>query len=276
MTIFDFNIHLPLQKHIQNNDVNEVIHEDLHLNFRDLRTSFQKNLSKLQQCTGGNFMLFNTKLFDEEIKNFSDFNNLVKSELKYASFTALIDFRRKDVFNYLEKVVNNIDFIMFNSYLQQISEEDFESVYKVCSFAEKNKIKICIDASYGTSKMYTYDNLKLACYITDRITRIPVVIIHCGGKRILDAMLLAADKSNIYLDTSFSLPYYINSSVEMDMAFAFKNIGTHRVLYGSDFPYLNSDKAKEIHLDFFDKYHFSSEDVENIMFNNAVRLIQDE
>ena len=86
-------------------------------------------------------------------------------------------------------------------------------------------------------------------------------------------MLLALDKSNIWLDTSFSLPYYIGSSIEMDYAFAYKKIGLERIVYGSDTPYLNSENAQQIHLEFFQKFNFSDNDVENIMCNNALNLI---
>jgi predicted TIM-barrel fold metal-dependent hydrolase len=270
MLIYDFNIHLPL---LQHGDVNEVISEDRHLTIADLSKAFDAHLPSIKKNAGANFMLFNTNLFNTNAV-FSYFDQKVRNAFSACSFTALIDFRRSDVMNYLETVKKSkVKFVMFNSYLQEISDEDFPKVYAVCKFAEENKINICLDSSYGTSKMYTYDNMRLACYIADRVTKVPIVLIHCGGKRIMDAMLLAADKSNVFLDTSFSLPYYLGSSVEMDMAFAFKRLGTNKVVYGSDFPYLNSDKSEQLHLDFFNKYHFSSEDIENMMCKNALALI---
>jgi uncharacterized protein len=273
MNIYDFNIHLPL---LQKQDVNEVIGEDLHMNVSDLNKALIAHLPKIKDNKGANFMLFNTKLFDEAEK-FPAFNESVSDAFSSYSYTALIDFRDPGIFKYMEVVkFHKVKFVMFNSYLQKITDEDFPLVYEVCKYAQDHEINICIDASYGTSKMYTYDNLKLACYIADRINRVPIVIIHSGGKRVLDAMLLAADKQNVYLDTSFSLPYYLGSSIETDMAFAYKNIGTHKVVYGSDFPYLNSEKSFDIHMDFFRKFYFSDSDIERIMYKNALALLNND
>lgn len=273
MQLFDFNIHLPSITH---EDVNVVIADDLSLSAENLKKGFDLHYPSFKEIQGGNFLLFNPDLFHTDI-DLGSFKSSIQSNLKYSSFTALIDFRRTDLFDYLAKVRSNgVRAIMFNSYLQQISEPDFISVYKVCQFAEANNLIICIDASYGTSKMYSYDNLKLACYIADLITKVPIVLIHSGGYRILEAMLLAADKKNIYLDTSFSLPYYIGSSLETDYAYAYKKIGLSRIVFGSDHPYLNFNSAKDIHLSFFEKHHFADADIENIFYYNALNLLYNE
>lgn len=268
MKIFDFNIHLPDVKH---EDVNVVIAQDMSLSMGGVYRAFDIHASFIGSVSGCNVLLFNTQLFDDEgMEAFCD--NTVAFR-QTSSFTALIDFRRSDIRGYLQKVkLAGVKGIMFNSYLQQISDEDFELVYNVSKIAADNNMFVCIDGSYGTSKMYTYDNLKLACYIADRITAVPIVIIHSGGYRIMEAMLLAADKKNVWLDTSFSLPYYIGSSLEQDYAFAYKRLGTDRIVYGSDYPYENSERAIDIHLDFFRKYEFSDTDIDNIFFNNAKRL----
>jgi predicted TIM-barrel fold metal-dependent hydrolase len=153
-----------------------------------------------------------------------------------------------------------------------ISETDFKKVLNVCKFAEANRKIICIDGSFGTSKMYTYDNMKLACYIADHITKVPIIIIHSGGYRIMEAMLLAMDKKNVMLDTSFSLNYYLGSSLEQDYAFAYKRLGSRRMLFGSDIPYLDFKNTFSQQLDFFNRYKFSSEDMDLIFYKNAQRL----
>ena len=86
-------------------------------------------------------------------------------------------------------------------------------------------------------------------------------------------MLLALDKKNIYLDTSFSLPYYIGSSLETDYAFAYKKIGTHKILYGSDNPYVNPAISLKAHMSFFEKYNFSPKEIEDILYNNSQKII---
>lgn len=267
MKIFDFNVHLPF---IKDEDVNKIIDNDMHLDAKGIVNGFKAHQPQLSLLEGANFLLFNLDLFSESIEAFK----LVASRiLDYTAITALVDFRRHDLLEYLEKVkIQGAKAIMVNSYLQQISEQDFLNVYQALKFAEKNDLIICIDGSYGTSKMYQYDNMKLACFAADLVSGVPIVIIHSGGLRVKEAMLLAFDKPNVFLDTSFSLPFYLNSSLEQDYAFAYKKIGTNRVLYGSDIPYLNSENAVNIHSHFFKKYKFSDSDIENIMFKNALNL----
>src|SRR5687768_17037322 len=120
--------------------------------------------------------------------------------------------------------------------------------------------------------MKIFDNIKLACFISDFISKVPIVIVHSGGYRVIEAMLLADSKPNVWLDTSFSLPYYIGSSVEKDYAFAYKKIGTNRIVYGSDHPYNSFDEALHIHQSFFDRYNFTQAQQDDIFFNNAVQL----
>jgi len=268
MNVFDFNIHLPF---LTSDDVNQVINQDLHLDVEGVLKGIDFHRNKLASLNGANILLFNTKLFE------SDVSQLINSErisfIPHIKFTALLDFRDSGVFEYIDRLCHyGVKAIMFNSYLQQIAGSDFETVLKVCRYAEEKKMIVCIDGSYGTSKMYTYDNMLLACFIADYITRVPIVIVHSGGYRILEAMHLAEDKKNVWLDTSFSLPYYISSSLEADFAFAYKRIGTHRIVYGSDHPYMDIEETFKIHISYFAKYGFSSAETESIFYDNALRL----
>jgi len=224
----------------------------------------------LLKCEGGNILLFNTRLFDEDI---SFFLKKVRSSLKLLTYTALIDFRRKNIKEYIDNLSKSgVNAVMVNSYLQQILEDDFIAVLDAFKYASQKGLIICIDGSYGTSKMYTYDNLKLACFIADNITKSPIVIVHAGGYRVIEAMLLAADKKNVWLDTSFSLPYYENSSIEKDFAYVIKKLNCERIVFGTDYPYFDFNEALKMHFRFFKKYHFSDLEMERILKHNACLL----
>lgn len=267
MLFFDFNIHLPFLK---SDNVNDVIHQDLNLNCNELIKGFETHLDKINKCTGANFLLFNTKLFNEDV---SDFFNLSKSKFEKSHYTALVDFRDENVNNYIDNLkASGVNAIMFNSYLQQISENEFPLVIKACQYASKKNLIVCIDGSYGTSKMYAYDNMKLVCLVADEITDTPIVIVHSGGYRVMEAMLLAADKKNVWLDTSFSLPYYINSSIEQDFAFVLKQLNCDRIVFGSDHPYMEVEQTLAQHLTFFKKHNFTEEQQQKIFFQNAFIL----
>lgn len=267
MKIFDFNIHLPYIKH---QDVNVIIEQDMTLDINGIEKGFMVHKSDIGKCDGANFLLFNTALFKEDV---SPFFKSVQTVIKQVKYTALINFRDKDVIQYIDNIhAAGVHAIMFNSYLQKIGEKDFSAVINICKYASSKRLIICIDGSYGTSKMYTYDNMKLACAVADEITNTPIVIVHSGGYRLIEAMLLAADKRNVWLDTSFSLPYYINSSIEVDFGYVMRKMNLERILYGSDHPYINFDEAFAIHINFFNRYKFSDSEIEKVMWYNAQQL----
>jgi len=266
MKYFDFNVHLP---YLKSDDVNKVVAQDLNLRIEQLITALDVHSDFLKEVQGANYLLFNTELFKTDT---SSFFQKVRGLQPASTFTALIDFRQKDINAYLEKVkAAGVNAIMFNSYLQQIATKDFNAVLNVCKWAEANGIIVCIDGSYGTTKMHVYDNLKLACFITENVTKTPIVIVHSGGYRVIEFFLFAEHHKNVWLDTSFSLPYYIGSSLEQDYAFVYKKM-PNRVIYGSDYPYKSALEAIETHQKFFDKYGFSEIQQEQILHSNALEL----
>jgi predicted TIM-barrel fold metal-dependent hydrolase len=101
-----------------------------------------------------------------------------------------------------------------------------------------------------------------------------VVFSHGGGAKVLDAMLAADAFPNVLLETSFSLSYWLGSSVETDMAYAMRKLGAHRWLYGSDAPFIPMVTALNDHLRFFERHGFAQCDVEAIMGGNARKYLE--
>ena len=220
---------------------------------------------------GSNVLLFNTDLFSNSVSSFLN----ASKRFKNINLTSLIDFRRNDIYAYIDILIeNNVKAVMVNSYLQKISDIDFPLVLKVFKYCETKGLSILIDGSYGTSKMLEYDNLKLMCLTAEQIKKAPIIIIHSGGLRIKEVMLLALENSNIYLDTSFSLAFYLGSSLEKDFAFAYKKIGVERIFFGSDLPYMKPTETINQHLNFFEKFHFSSSEIEKIFCQNATEFFK--
>jgi len=267
VNLFDFNIHLPFLK---TSEVNRIIAQDLSLDGTGIVEGFGLHYDTFSSASGANFLLFNTRLFEQNVDHF--YSLLAKTPGVYTS-TALIDFRSPTIEDYIHTLAaNGVRAVMVNSYLQQIESNDFPAVLKAFRYAAAKDLVICIDGSYGTSKMYTYDNLQLACYVADHISEVPVVIVHAGGYRVIEAMLLALDKSNVWLDTSFSLPYYLGASIEQDFAYVIKKLNFNRVVFGSDHPYISFTAALAAHQAFFQKHNFSDSQIENVFYNNAIEL----
>ena len=120
--------------------------------------------------------------------------------------------------------------------------------------------------------MYRYDNLKLAAYLLDFISISPVILLHSGGSRVLEAVLLADLNKNVYLETSCSLHFYSGSKIQNEFAFAYRKIGFDRVLYASDFPYQNMEDCLKTFNDFCNENQISEKIKRQIQVENITKI----
>jgi predicted TIM-barrel fold metal-dependent hydrolase len=158
-------------------------------------------------------------------------------------------------------------------YLQGLTEQQADrhcvNIRQRCG----RMLPIFISTAIGSARLYDIAPLKIAQRIAAQYDG-PVILTHGGGMKVLEALLIADSFPNVYLDTSFSLSYWLGSSVEQDFAFAMRKLGTHRWLYGSDAPFIAESVAVEQHMAFFYRYGFSDTDVENIMGKTALELLE--
>lgn len=235
----------------------------LDLNHLLFRKSFQS----------ANFMFFNPTVFDD--RQLISILDKISVSYPNSGFTALIDFRNNDCLRKIENLVSlGFSGIKFHPYSQEILESDWERILEVSKVAEKNRLLIYVCTSFGTSKMHKHNGMGLACKIAENIRDTPIILLHSGGTKIYEAMLLADDQPNIYLETSFSLNYLENSPLWDDIAYVYKKIGSTRVLFGSDYPYISFNESLDCIERFLEKYKFTEEDKINITFRNFENLIK--
>ncbi|NEO12168.1 MULTISPECIES: amidohydrolase family protein [unclassified Moorena] len=214
-------------------------------------------------------------LFDSNPLN--DFNNIQKFiELKQSrklSFSCLIDFRDPSCQDVLVNAAKSgFSSITFHPYLQEIESTHFAQIADICQQAEKLGLFVCVCSAYGSKKIFKYYSLPLVVHLAERI-QCPIVMIHGGGAKVLEAFLIAEMYPQIYFETSFSLPYWIGSTVETDFAFVMKSLGAHRCMFGSDAPFIPLDQAISSHFDFFKRHHFTDNDIDQIMGRTAAKLL---
>ena len=270
MEVFDFNIHFT---RFGNVEMPHLLSDETRMGVSDLTDSLTENMRLFQSVfKEANFMLFNQKVFFNN-DNLHAFMAKVKNEFPASCFTALLDFRHK---NALEAVDNAMEQgvagIKFHSYFQRIGTEDFPAVLRTAKRAQEKNAFICVDTSYGTSGMYRFDNMKLACLLADELT-CPIILLHSGGLRVMEAMLLAEEKRNIFLESSFTLPFYKGSTIEQDIVFAYYKLGASRLLYGSDHPYVNIEQSIQIVMEYLEECGFSEQQVHDVMYGNAMKLL---
>ena len=136
--IFDYNFHLVIKN---SKNVNDTIFEDQNLNEKKLLDGINYYNRYLKRLNGFNLLLFNTSIYDQELLNFK--NKLLEFEKTF--ITVLLDFRRPDVFEYIDCLKqNNVDSVMVNSYLQKIENKDFPKVLEVLNIVNQKKLKFLL------------------------------------------------------------------------------------------------------------------------------------
>ncbi len=264
--MFDCNIHLPCGR----DELDDRWCDEGSMGQRELLSCFEHHLPTLKEkIDAGNFMLFNEALSPFEA---SVFTSVVREAFPDSRFTVLGNIHNHAEVERLESIQKaGVDAVKFHCYFQKISESDFPAVLTLAKKAQSLNMPIFIDTSYGSIDMYRYDNLKLAAFLLEEITVVPLVLLHSGGARVLEAFLLADACPNVYLETSFSLPYYLGASVEQDLAFSYKKI-SERVIYGSDFPYVDMDTSLSKFLTFSKNWGFSDSQVEGFLNTNVKKV----
>jgi predicted TIM-barrel fold metal-dependent hydrolase len=188
--------------------------------------------------------------------------------------SVLLDFRSAGAFQVLEQYkASGIRALVFHPYLQKISQCDWPQIIKLAKYAEKMGFFFIICTAYGSKDIYACKVLPFVRSFAGSVNA-PIVLAHCGGARILEAFLIADCYSNIFLETSFSLPYWKGSSVSDDIAFCMKKLGCNRWLYGSDAPFVDMQVAIREHMIFFEKYRFSDIEIEQIMGKNSTNYFE--
>jgi uncharacterized protein len=198
--------------------------------------------------------------------NINKFSNL--------SLCLMLDFRKPD-FSRLLALAKDLKFkaIKLHPYLQKIGPKDYSRAGELAKRAAELGMFLVVDCSYGTKHLYEYNGVKLCAYLSNLIST-PIIMAHSGGALAIDALSLAMAANNIYLETSFSLDFWQGSSVEQDLAFAFKKLGSERCLYGSDAPFIDIKDSLKTANNFFKKYNFTKKDIDNILYNSAKALLK--
>ncbi len=188
-------------------------------------------------------------------------------------FAVLLDFRAKDSHDLLSRAAKaGARSLKFHPYRQKLGAEDIPKAADLAAAAERLGLYTTICCSYGTKELGRHSGVALAAALAGRLKG-PIVMAHAGGAKILDAMLIAADAPNVFLDTSFSLDYYLGSSIEGDLAFAMRKLGPSRWMFGSDAPFVPQKTSIKQIREFFRRHRFRAGEIEEIFSGTARRVL---
>lgn len=270
--IFDFNVHA-VSSQLLPGDVAETS-----ITLEDLANNLAEYYSYWSEVDLVNLMILNDTLFLSD-NSAEKLKNILSQYSKIVSVTATTPLRvhyehSYNALNYLEILKDaGVKGIKFHSYTQAISEADYSNVILIAQKAASLGFYICVDTSYGTTKLFDYNNMKLAARICEFVKDTPVILLHSGGMRFNDALVIADYCPNVYLETSFSLNYLANSPYEDFFAFLYRKIGAKRVIYASDFPYVPIEEAIRVLERVLDKAGFNDSEKEEVFYTNAARIV---
>lgn len=185
--------------------------------------------------------------------------------------TTLIDPREEDALDLVDQAaLSGASGIKFHPYFLHLEDQDFPKAVDVAKRASERGLWVVVCCSYGTKHVYSVSGVRLVAALAQNGgVKTPVIGLHGGGKAIIELMSIAYDMPNLLLETSYSLPFWIGSSVETDFVFAMNKLGSGRWIYGSDHPFMPMEKSRNEIFSFFSKHGFSEPDIETIMIENA-------
>jgi uncharacterized protein len=256
--IIDFNIHLTDDGSFE---------KEQNLSLFDASASLDGITQRMSaiNIVSGNVMILDTNFLRGDPSPL-----LEKIASKGLKTTVMIDPRDTDALDLVaEAAIRNVAGIKFHPYFLGLADTDFPLAIDVALRAEKKGLWVAVCCSYGTKNVFRISGARLIAAISQSLKDTPLIALHGGGKAILDVMSIAIETPNLFLETSFSIPFWIGSSVEADYVFAMRKIGCHRWIYGSDHPFVTmEDGLREID-GFFKQHGFSDAEIEAITSGTA-------
>lgn len=114
-----------------------------------------------------------------------------------------------------------------------------EKLFNVYEKAIELGIPITFDG-YSQSNFVCLEDLQPYVYdkLAKRYPELKIIIAHAGGHRLWDAYFVARSNKNVYLDVSYILKTFENTSFIKDLSTMFQLLD-QKIIYGSDYPEIN-------------------------------------
>jgi predicted TIM-barrel fold metal-dependent hydrolase len=97
------------------------------------------------------------------------------------------------------------------------------------------KVLLCTYFGSSPGHLPTVDPFIQVCRALNRVPHLRLLLLHAGVTRILDYSLLARHAENVFLDLSYTLMKYQQSSLGLDVKFLFSDLD-QKLTVGSDSP----------------------------------------
>ncbi len=242
-----------------------MIDAHIHCHFTKDENSSQiaelKNAMQAQDITRGILYLIDEKDYTD--RNFAqDFGDSLIPAIALNPQDPSIDKKLEDVCSHGVKIVKLLP------YEQQIFYEDFDAICDYAEKVQKHAMILTICGAYGSKDVYRTNGVELAAAVLQAGFENPLIVAHGGMVRQLDTWSLMCEYPNLYMDISFTIPYWWGSHVIEDLHFVMKQSNYERIFWGSDYPYHSLEEALKYFDRFCKVYGVSPENREKLLYGN--------
>lgn len=239
---------------------------------------FKKNnlrfISKISEKLSSSKINFALAMYDYEksYKNRKIFHDNCKK------FKNLIPVGLLRDVNNVKREINNIlklkyKFIKIHPRMLKRNLSDEKFYTKV--FKELNKTNLTIlwcTFDGWENKASDINQLDFISKLINLTKKNKIILMHGGGPNIIKYYEKFRFIKRVYLDLSYTLPHYYESSVEKDIIFLMKRFD-QRLLVGTDFPTISLEKHYKILNKIIKKSKLNNLKKKNILYKNLEKII---
>lgn len=160
-------------------------------------------------------------------------------------------------------------------YEQQLFYEDYDRVCDYAMKVQEQDMILTVCGSYGSKDVYRTNGVELAARILAAGFQNPLIIAHGGMVRLLDTHSLMCEYPNLFIDISFTIPYWWGSHVIEDLNFVIQRAKYERVFWGSDYPYHSFEDEIHYFELFCKKFQISPQNRDKLLSGNFEKFYEE-
>jgi predicted TIM-barrel fold metal-dependent hydrolase len=156
--------------------------------------------------------------------------------------------------------------------IQRITTADLPLITPLVQEAQRLNLFIMVHAYHDAATPIGNMGIEIADFVANQVT-VPVVIAHAGGLDLPKAVAVALKYPHVSLDISSYLELEPQYDVVSLMQFAVNTLGAPRLLFGTDHYSCDALHYKNRFLDIFQQINLTNEQINQIMWGNAIALL---
>jgi len=212
-------------------------------------------------------------IFDNE-KTLLDRNKFLRNCKKFGNLIPVALLRNeKNIKKEIDNIIKlNYQFIKIHPRMlrKNLTHKTFYiNVFKKIKNSKLNVMWCTFDG--WEEKAEEADQINLLSKLINIIPKNKIILMHGGGPNLLKFYEKFRFLENVYLDLSYTLIHYNNTSIEKDIIFLFKNFDK-RIVVGSDYPIFKISRFVKILKRLIKKSKINSNKKNNILFKNITKI----